>query len=149
MFLQFVNNKDYELWGYWLGLEPDKTMVGAYGESLVKYEEIKKPTEKHLASVSHLLGYFFDKAGYFSAAIPLLRRALSIKEKVLGKEHPDTASSLNNLALLLKSKGDYDSAEPLYKRALEIFEKVLGVEHPNTVTVRENLEDCRAKMNGK
>ncbi|OAD21576.1 TPR repeat-containing protein, partial [Candidatus Thiomargarita nelsonii] len=52
------DNKKYELWGYWLGLEPDKTMVGAYGESLAKYEETQHD-EKHLASVSHLLGYFF------------------------------------------------------------------------------------------
>jgi tetratricopeptide (TPR) repeat protein len=67
----------------------------------------------------------------------------------LGKAHPDTATSLNNLAYLYQAKGDYDSAEPLYKRALEIAEKVLGAEHPNTVIFRNNLEGCRAKMNTK
>jgi hypothetical protein len=39
------------------------------------------------------------------------------REKFLGKEHPNTADSMNHLAYLLYSKGDYDSTEPLYKRA--------------------------------
>jgi tetratricopeptide (TPR) repeat protein len=51
---------------------------------------------------------------------------------VLGAEHPDTATTLNNLALLFKSQGDYDGARPLYERALAIYEKVLGAEHPDT-----------------
>ena len=149
MFLQFDEDKYYELWGYWLGLEPDKTMVGAYGDNLAKYEKTEQPEEKHLGYVLNSLGLFFQIAGYFSAAIPLLRRALEITEKVLGKQHPSTATSLNNLAGLYYAKGDYDHAEPLYQRALEIFEKVLGAEHPNTVTVRNNLETCRAKINRK
>ena len=48
----------------------------------------------------------------------MYRRALAIREKALGPDHPDTATSLNNLALLLKSKGDYAGAEPLCRRAL-------------------------------
>jgi hypothetical protein len=33
--------------------------------------------------------------------------ALAIREKALGAEHPDTGTSLNNLANLLASQGDY------------------------------------------
>ena len=36
---------------------------------------------------------------------PLYERALAIREKVLGPEHPDTARSLNNLAILLPGPG--------------------------------------------
>ena len=42
--------------------------------------------------------------GDLAAARPLYERALAIYEKALGPEHPDTAGSLNNLALLLKRK---------------------------------------------
>jgi nephrocystin-3 len=157
MFLQLVeDNQQYELWGYWYKLEPDKTMVGTYADSLAKFEETQQLEEKLLSYVLNHLGMFFDKAGYFSAAIPFLRRALEIDEKIdstgsffkrilaiikkiLGKEHPDTASSLNNLAGLLDAKGDYDSAEPLYQRALSINEKVLGPEHPYTAKSMNNL----------
>ncbi len=37
---------------------------------------------------------------------------------MLGPKHPDTLTSVNNLAGLLQNKGDYDGAEPLYRRAL-------------------------------
>ena len=42
---------------------------------------------------------------------------LEASERVLGPEHPDTLTSVNNLAFLLKSKGDYAGAEPLFRRA--------------------------------
>ena len=49
--------------------------------------------------------YFHGRAAY-SAARPLLERALAIREKALGPEHPDTARSLNNLADLVYAQGD-------------------------------------------
>ena len=100
----FSHYRNMSYGGYWLGLEPDKTMVEAYGESLAKYEETEQPEEKHLGYVLNQLGLFFEKAGYFSEAISLLRRALEITEKVLGKEHPDTATSLNNLAGIMRKE---------------------------------------------
>ena len=72
--------------------------------------------------------------GKYAQAIPLAERALAIREKILGKEHRDTAQSLNNLAELYHDMGSYDKAEPLYKRALAIKEKVLGSQHPHTAT---------------
>ena len=49
-------------------------------------------------------------------AEPICRQALALSEKVLGKEHPNTLSSMNNLALLLMSQGKYDEAEPIFAR---------------------------------
>jgi CHAT domain-containing protein/lipopolysaccharide biosynthesis regulator YciM len=77
--------------------------------------------------------------GQYTAAIPLVERALAIREKVLGKEHPDVAASLNNLAGLYKDIGNYSQAEPLYQRSLAIWEKVLGKEHPLVATSLNNL----------
>jgi tetratricopeptide (TPR) repeat protein len=86
-----------------------------------------------------LAGYRVGALAAYAQARPLYERALAISEKALGAEHPDTATSLNNLALLLKSQGDYDGARPLYERALAICEKVLGAEHPDTATSLNNL----------
>jgi len=72
-------------------------------------------------------------------AEPLFRQALEIRQKVLGREHPATAISLNNLALLYHVMGDYAQAEPLYKEALDIRQKVLGREHPYTAVSLNNL----------
>ena len=54
-------------------------------------------------------------------------------ERTLGKEHPNTLTSLNNLAGLLNAKGDYAGAEPLYRRVLEARERTQGKEHPDTL----------------
>ena len=74
---------------------------------------------------------------------------MAIREKVLGPEHPNTATSINNLAGLLRTTGRYEEAEPLYRRALAICEKVLGKEHPNTITIRKNLEALKQAMREK
>ena len=41
---------------------------------------------------------------------PLFAKALAIRRKVLGEEHPDTAVSYNNLAFNLNSQGKYAEA---------------------------------------
>jgi hypothetical protein len=56
---------------------------------------------------------------------------------VLGPDHSDTATSLNNLARLLQEQGELAAARPLLERALAIREKVLGPEHPNAAGRRK------------
>lgn len=77
----------------------------------------------------------------FSKAETRYVRVVKIYEKALGPTHPDTATSLNNLAELYLSTGDYAKAEPLYVRALKIYEKALGPSDPHTATVLTNLGD--------
>ena len=84
----------------------------------------------------------------YDTAEPLRRRALAIREKVLGPEHSDMALSLNNLASLLEHKGDYETAETLYRRALAIDEKALGPEHPQTAGVVSNLAPLLREQKG-
>ena len=62
--------------------------------------------------------------GEYAKAEPLYQEALRIRQKVLGPEHPDTATSLNNLAVLYRAMGEYAKAEPLYQEALRIRQKV-------------------------
>jgi hypothetical protein len=79
------------------------------------------------------------QAGKFNEAIPIAQEALELSEKALGPDHPDTATALNNLALLYVSVGDYAKAEPLYQRSLKIREKALGPETPDTAAALNNL----------
>ena len=61
--------------------------------------------------------------GAHAEAERLYRRALAIKERLLGPEHHDVAMTLSNLAVLYKSLGRYADAEALYQRALPLFEQ--------------------------
>lgn len=56
-------------------------------------------------------------------AEPLYLRALAIRKQELGPEHPDMASSLNNLALLYQMQGRYAEAESRFQQALRILEQ--------------------------
>jgi tetratricopeptide (TPR) repeat protein len=94
---------------------------------------------RNCARLLHRAGLYFHSRATYLAARPLLERALAIYEQVLGPEHPETASSLNNLARLLEAQGDLAGARPLFERALTIEEQVLGPEHPETANSLANL----------
>ena len=89
--------------------------------------------------LNELAAYRHGALAAYAAALPLFERALAIREKVLGPEHPRTAQSLNNLARLLQAQGDLAGARPLLERALAICERALGPEHPRTATTLNNL----------
>ena len=55
-----------------------------------------------------------------------IERSVEIAEKAVGPEHPQVATSLNNLAALYQSQGNYAEAEQLDKRALLIRQETLG-----------------------
>ncbi len=61
-----------------------------------------------------------------------LERALAIRDKALGPDHPAVAASLRSLAAVHVERGHYTQAEPLMRRALAISEKALGPTHPAT-----------------
>jgi tetratricopeptide (TPR) repeat protein len=65
--------------------------------------------------------------------------ALRIRERVLGAEHPDTVSSLNNLGFAVEANGDLMGARALYERALAINERIVGPGHQATATNLHNL----------
>jgi tetratricopeptide (TPR) repeat protein len=88
------------------------------------------------------------RQGNYAEAVRLGERALAIWEKVRGPEHPDTATGLNNLALLYRTMGQMAQALPLYQRALAIREKVRGPEHPDTATALYNLAELYQKGAG-
>jgi tetratricopeptide (TPR) repeat protein len=84
-------------------------------------------------------GYYLYERARYEQAEPLYMRTLALVEKVLGPEHPNVATILNNLAGLYDSQGRYEQAEPLHERALAIREKVLGPEHPDVAQSLNNL----------
>ncbi|MDD2814568.1 MAG: tetratricopeptide repeat protein [Thiotrichaceae bacterium] len=80
-------------------------------------------------------------AGQYNEAKTLFERSVAIREKALGKEHPNVAQSLNSLALLYQVQGNYSQAKPLLERSLAIREKFLGKEHPDVATSVYNLAE--------
>ncbi len=100
---------------------------------------------KEALEAEDLLNWFisvsdpFYRAAFWQLITPIHEEMLQILETKLGHEHPDVATTLNNLAGLYENLGEYEKALPLYKKALDIHEKVLGPEHPNVATTLNDL----------
>ena len=89
--------------------------------------------------ICNWIGFYLNFVADYAGAKPYYERALAIRERVLGPDHPDTATSLNNLGLLLRAMGELPAAKPYLERALAIWERVLGPDHPDTATSLNNL----------
>ena len=86
----------------------------------------------HTGSCETQLGRHVPAEGHF-------RAALAMRQKLLGAEHPDVATSLNNLAFVLNSQGKFEAAETLHRQALAMRQTLLGAEHPDVATSLNNL----------
>ena len=120
-----------------------------YQRSLAIYEKVLRKDHPYIANTLNNLAVLYQDMKKYSQAELLYQRALAmrekllgslaIREKVLGKEHPDVATSINNLATLYQAMRSYSQAELLYQRSLAIREKVLGKDHPDVANSLNNL----------
>ncbi|KIN05367.1 hypothetical protein OIDMADRAFT_177562 [Oidiodendron maius Zn] len=90
-------------------------------------------------SLLHNLGWCSFLQGKYSEAEAIYRQALQLRETVLGKDHPDTLASMDNLASSLHSQGKYADAEAMDRQVLQLRETVLGKDHPETLGSMNNL----------
>ena len=91
------------------------------------------------AQMMHVMGIVYLDLGLYSQAQLLLSRAVEIRRRMLGPEHPDTLASMKGLARTLDSAGQYAEAEKLLRQTLDIERRVLGPEHPNTLASMNGL----------
>ena len=69
----------------------------------------------------------------------MYEKALSIKLKKLGDDHPDVATTYNNMALVYTKQGKYNEALAMYEKALSIRLKKLGDDHPRVADTYVNI----------
>ena len=118
----------------WSVLDPLESHVRAVA-ARADAAGIAEPTAAMMNAAGELL---FAK-GLYAEAEPLFKRALAIREKALGPEHPGVAESLTWLAMIDFNRRAYAEAEPLLVRALAIREKALGPEHTDVAQSLNNL----------
>ncbi|KAF1940357.1 kinesin light chain [Clathrospora elynae] len=102
------------------------------------------PHARHVASVPEMyeaearmrlldrIGQCEQTLGQYKAAEETHRQLLERRDRVLGKKHPSTLTSMSNLALVLGHQGKYEDAEAMNRQTL-------GREHPETLTSMSNL----------
>src|SRR6266567_4062132 len=84
-------------------------------------------------------GNYLMQREQYQEAEPLLKQAVALHEQILGLEHPEVATSLNELALVYQFQGCYSLAEPLFTRSLTIWERISGANLSDLATGFYNL----------
>lgn len=80
------------------------------------------------AQLLYRTGSYLCDSGQYEQAEVLLQHALTIRKKVLGEQHRDTARSFSYLAMAYQAEGRDTEVESLLQRALTIQQKVLGID---------------------
>jgi hypothetical protein len=66
---------------------------------------------------------------------------METRKRVLGAEHPDTLTSMANLARTLKEQSRDGEAFEMMTLAVQLQRKVLGANHPSTLRISSELQD--------
>jgi tetratricopeptide (TPR) repeat protein len=111
----------------------------SYATSLAEYFSEKHVDGADLAHLMLWLGRYYGDIADYSKALEWYFKALTIRERVLGKDHPDTATTYNNIAGVYFDLGEYEKALEWNFKALAIRESVLGKDHPDTAASYNNI----------
>ncbi len=100
--------------------------------------EKNKPGSVDLALFLNNLGVVYIGTNRQKARA-VLERALRLREELLGPNHAQVGSTVNNLAMLSWREGDLTTTERFLLRALAITEKTHGPTDPHMSIVLKNL----------
>jgi CHAT domain-containing protein/tetratricopeptide (TPR) repeat protein len=93
-----------------------------YFRKAYEIRRARDPSSLDTAESCNNLAASLDGRENFGEAERLYREALSIRERLLSREHPLTAQSYKNLGGVLEKQGKYAEAEEIWTTAAQIFE---------------------------
>ncbi len=86
-----------------------------------------------------ILAQLLEDQGRYPEAEQESRAILTYETESLGELHPNTITTLNNVAGLQRRQSRFIEAEKGYELALERFSQTLGEGHPSTIAIMNNL----------
>jgi hypothetical protein len=81
----------------------------------------------------------YQDQGKLVDAAQLQEKVLEARRRIQGEEHPDTLTTMDNLALTYQDQGKPVDAAQLQEKVLEARRRIQGEEHPRTLTTMNNL----------
>ncbi|MBV9786738.1 MAG: tetratricopeptide repeat protein [Chloroflexi bacterium] len=102
-------------------------------------ETAQPRADARAAGLCHALGFHLWLLGVYGEAQTYLEQAVALRQRILGRNHPDTALSINNLGYVFWTEGQYTAAQGYFEQALAIRQHVLGTDHPDTTRSLNNL----------
>jgi len=133
--LQGINPREEEL-----GVEPLYVQLRQRAEKAadaLDAEAVGDPLA--VARLQTILGDTLRELGSYAKAVEVLEKARAIREQEPGADHPDTLTTLNNLALAYQAAGRLPEAIALFERVRDGSVKKPGANHPDTLFTLGNL----------
>jgi serine/threonine protein kinase len=116
------------------GLGRETTLRAAIdaSEPLIPKVFAEQPTVE--ASIRHSIGTSYFYLGEPKLAVPQLELAVAGRRAHLGRDHPDTLRSMNNLVIAYRAAGLLEKAIPLAEETLALRKATLGVDDADTIS---------------
>jgi tetratricopeptide (TPR) repeat protein len=80
----------------------------------------------------------YEGKGDFENALVQFQKALEIRTRVFGSDHPNVAASFNNIGAVYEKKGDLENALVQHQKALKIRTRVFGSDHLDVSVVQQH-----------
>ncbi|NKB56286.1 MAG: CHAT domain-containing protein [Alphaproteobacteria bacterium] len=110
-----------------------KEIVALVEKMIVRVEDSLGPDHWYLGEgydvLARLHAYVYND---WDLARDYFEKALAVRKKALGPEHPDTLETVNFMGYLHQVRGDLETAEAHFQKALRLRTKVLGADHIDT-----------------
>jgi tetratricopeptide (TPR) repeat protein len=91
------------------------------------------------AAIRVTIGQTYGDLGLYTEARHQFERALELRRRVLGANHPETLETVSALGTAVLKQGKFPEAETLLRQNLAIQRRTLGSTHPNTLATMNNL----------
>jgi tetratricopeptide (TPR) repeat protein len=98
----------------------------------------ESPELKQAAELDQSMARLF-REGKYDEALPLAKRSLEIRERLLPRNDPRIGTSLNNLGETYLAKRDYGKARDTFQRLLQFQTEQLGAENVKLAPTLERL----------
>jgi tetratricopeptide (TPR) repeat protein len=129
--------------------EVSKEQIGFIAEGLFKELWARCGKDVAIDQVSLMIAEVQFSRGFdllykvhdHDSALAEFRKCVSIREKILGKDHRDTGKTYCFVGHALREKRDYSEAVGLYRSALRILVALLGQDHNHTKDVISCIDD--------
>lgn len=109
--------------------EDNLEMVPLYEEALSLSRELYGEYSLKTLEIYNNYGGHLRNLGFYEKAETILRKAVVCARTVRGQSHPDYATTLVNLANLLRMMQVREESEKLFYEALAIYKVTIGEEH--------------------
>ncbi len=125
---------------FWLGLIASNEMAGISGDYRVsdmlklgvRNARLLDAYPERQAELFQTLGEVYRDSGDLEQASSLLNSAINLRTKLLGPEHPATAYSRSELALVMKEQGNFAEASVMAREAFRVIQGKFSLDHPKT-----------------